>query len=335
MKLRLLLTALVILIVGGALSFSDLLERSQPQEQKQEETQPGGDNLQATELREGEESQTAKETEKIITNKLSALPKPAQPKATENTKEISTPGPLVSPTPAPPETTLTPTPIPTPTLPLLTSAGIIVQTNIERQQNGVSVLSSNGTLNATALSKASDMCERQYFAHTSPSGLGAGDLAANASYNYLAIGENLARGPFDSDAAVVEAWMNSPGHRANILNSKFTEMGAAAVKCTYQGKNTWMAVQHFGKPVSLCPKPDTVLLQAINAKKATLADMRDQIITLNVEIEATDPFDSNYSSKINSYNILVKKYNTLIAETRALIGQYNNEVSAFNACASS
>lgn len=327
MRLRILLTTLVVLAVGGVLFYPKLLglfpQLPFQREQTTEESQP-------TELREIGEAESAAETEAIINKEISTLPKPAKTEPASTEKEVSAPGPLVSPTPAPPAPAEPP---PTAPPPSLTSSGIISETNAQRQQNGMATLSTNTTLNATALSKANDMCANQYFAHTSPAGLGAGDLATNAGYDYLSIGENLARGPFTSNAAVVEAWMNSPGHRANILNPKFTEMGAAAVQCTYQGKITWMAVQHFGKPASACSRPDAALLSTINDNKANLTNMRDNLVTLRAEIEATSSDDPSYAAKIDSYNNMVKQYNALLTQTRSLISQYNDQVSAFNLCA--
>ena len=53
--------------------------------------------------------------------------------------------------------------------------------------------------------------------------------------------------------------MASPGHRANILNSRFIDIGVAVKEGEYQGKETWLAVQEFGEPLSDCPSPSTDL----------------------------------------------------------------------------
>lgn len=285
---------------------------------------------------EGAQNEGAASEENLTSKELPSLPKVPETKTVEPKKEVSTPGPLRSPTPAPPAS---PTPTPASEAPpappsSLTSSGIILETNIQRQQNGSGSLSTNSTLNVMASRKANDMCDGQYFAHVSPSGVGVGDLADSFGYDYIAIGENLAYGPFSSDAAVVEAWMNSPGHRANILNSKFTEMGASAVRCVFEGRNTWLAVQHFGKPVSDCPRPDAALLRTINEEKDTIAYLKLRITNLKGEIETTNPFDPGYGDKVNSYNSLVGEYNSLIRETKTLISDYNNQVSTFNTCAS-
>lgn len=107
----------------------------------------------------------------------------------------------------------------------LTAAGIIEQTNAQRGDFGQSALKENEQLNQAALAKVKDMFAGQYFEHISPLGKGPADLAKAAGYLYVSIGENLALGNYKDDAALVEAWMNSPGHRANILDPRFTEIG--------------------------------------------------------------------------------------------------------------
>lgn len=277
------------------------------------------------------ETEEAADEESIVNQELPSLPKTPGPKPVAP-KEVSTPGPLKSPIPPP----LTSSPASSsPASVGLTSGGIILETNVQRQQNGLGALSSKDTLNAMALSKANDMCGNQYFTHVSPSGAGAGDLADSFGYDYIAIGENLAYGPFSSNAAVVEAWMASPGHRANMLNSKFTEMGAAAAMCFFQGKSTWLAVQHFGKPAALCSRPDAALRRTIDENKAVSANMRDRLIDLRREIEASGAeLEPGYNDKVDFYNSFVKQYNALIVETRDLISQYNSQVIAYNTCAS-
>lgn len=260
---------------------------------------------------------------------LLKVPKASETKPIEPKKEVSAPAPLRV-TPPPP----TPEPEPRPAS-LLTQTGIILQTNLQRQENSLGFFKGDASLNAMAGKKADDMCEKQYFAHVSPSGVGVADLADSFGYDYLSVGENLALGSFASDQAVVLAWMNSPGHRANILNSKFTEIGVGVARCVFEGRSTWLAVQHFGKPASDCPKPDAALSRSIDENKLQLADMRDRLVILKSEIEASDPdTDPDYNTKVGTYNSLVKEYNGFIGETRILINQYNNQIAVFNACAS-
>src|SRR6185369_15716694 len=119
--------------------------------------------------------------------------------------------------------------------------------------SGLPALKENALLDKAAKKKLDDMFAQQYFEHINPQGKGPSDLAKSVGYDYIAIGENLALGNFKNDAELVQAWMDSPGHRANILNKQYTEIGVAVGQGTYEGKKTWLAVQEFGRPTSSCP----------------------------------------------------------------------------------
>ncbi len=97
-------------------------------------------------------------------------------------------------------------------------------TNQARADNGCPALSLNDKLNVAADRHSEDMAVRGYFDHTSPEGEGPGVRVADAGYSGRGWGENIAQG-YGSAAAVIEGWMNSPGHRANILNCEFSELG--------------------------------------------------------------------------------------------------------------
>lgn len=217
----------------------------------------------------------------------------------------------------------------------LTRSGIILWTNEERKKDGVASLAENPTLDSIAEQKAADILTKQYFAHVSPSGVGVADLAQDAKYQYAIIGENLALGDFISDQDMVTAWMNSPGHRANILNAKYTEIGVAVKKGTYQGKTVWVGVQTFGKPRASCPQPDAALKTKIDQNKAQLATMETRLASLHAQMgdaNANDDKDT-YNRTVAEYNTLVKQYNIMVTDTKQLIKTYNTEVDATNACA--
>ena len=108
-------------------------------------------------------------------------------------------------------------------------------------------------LNAIAESKARDMLEKQYFDHVSPAGEQVSDMAQKIGYRYRIISENIGMGNFLTNQKVIDGWMQSPGHRKNILSSEVEEMGAAIVKGNINGRKAWISVQIFGlqsKPVS-------------------------------------------------------------------------------------
>lgn len=81
-------------------------------------------------------------------------------------------------------------------------------------------------LEAAAKSHSEDMAENDYFSHTGPEGAGIEQRVGNQDYVWQAVGENIAAG-LTSVSAVVEGWLDSPGHCQNIMNDAFTEMGMA------------------------------------------------------------------------------------------------------------
>ncbi|MEU1007372.1 CAP domain-containing protein [Streptomyces sp. NPDC005890] len=102
-------------------------------------------------------------------------------------------------------------------------AEVLKLVNEERAKAGCSPLAANSSLTKLAESFSDDMAARGFFDHTDPDGRTPWDRAASAGVTDLG-GENIARGQADA-AAVMQAWMNSPGHRANILNPDFKTLG--------------------------------------------------------------------------------------------------------------
>ncbi|MEU0675039.1 CAP domain-containing protein [Streptomyces sp. NPDC006172] len=103
------------------------------------------------------------------------------------------------------------------------AAEVLKLVNEERSKVGCSPVAANSSLASLAQAFSVDMAARNFFDHTDPSGASPWDRAAKAGITDLG-GENIARGQADA-AAVMEAWMNSPGHRANILNCDFKTLG--------------------------------------------------------------------------------------------------------------
>ncbi|MEU0052091.1 CAP domain-containing protein [Streptomyces sp. NPDC006309] len=103
------------------------------------------------------------------------------------------------------------------------AAEVLKLVNDERAKAGSSPLSANSSLTSLAGVFSDDMAARGFFDHTDPDGRTPWDRAARAGITDLG-GENIARGQTDA-AAVVRAWMDSPGHRANILNPDFKTLG--------------------------------------------------------------------------------------------------------------
>lgn len=134
---------------------------------------------------------------------------------------------------------------------------IVALTNAKRSQNGLSELSSNPLLAQAAGAKASDMFANDYWAHNSPGGKTPWSFINGAGYRYIYAGENLAR-DFSDPGAVVEAWMNSPTHRANLLDKNFREIGVAVAGGKLGGREGILVVQMFGASVSAPAKVSEV-----------------------------------------------------------------------------
>lgn len=137
--------------------------------------------------------------------------------------------------------------------------------NKDRDNLGVQKLTWNDTLATAAKMKAEDMLKNSYFAHTSPSGITPWYWLKEAKYNFVYAGENLAV-DFTESENVEYAWLNSPKHRENIMNSHFTDIGIATIDGMFEGKNTTFVVEFFGSPspISATPKPVTPNKVAVN-----------------------------------------------------------------------
>jgi len=212
-------------------------------------------------------------------------------------------------------------------------------TNYFRIENRLSPLSENTQLNFAAQEKARHMIKNGYFAHFSPGGLGVDYWVEDAGYAYLAVGENLALGDFEDDEALVQAWMDSPGHRENILNTGFKEIGTAVLKGQYEGRETWFAVQVFGIPFSECPQPSMLLSNKIEKYKQEIDSLRVSINLLRIQIDNKNlrhqAKKQDFVLLVNEYNELVNQYNSSVDELEEMIVEYNMQVHGFNNCVSS
>lgn len=129
------------------------------------------------------------------------------------------------------------------------SARLVDLANSDRAGNGLQTLAISPVLTAAAQAKANDMAGKSYFAHTSPEGKTSWYWFKQAGYDFSYAGENLAVDFTDSDE-VNKAWLNSPTHRANIMNVHFTQIGIATAQGTFEGRPTSYVVQMFGTPAA-------------------------------------------------------------------------------------
>ncbi len=216
---------------------------------------------------------------------------------------------------------------------ILTKEGVFAWTNTQRIQNSEeSSLYLNEDLSKIAEMRVDDMFAKQYFEHVSPTGESASSVAEDTQYEYIAIGENIALGNFENDEVLVQAWMDSPGHRENILNHRYTEIGVAMKKGKYEEDEVWIAVQIFGRPLSDCSEPSTFSKNKIEENQILIEKLKKQAESQRVAIELLKHNASDYNTKVDEYNLVVKKVNDLVVEIKELIVQYNKQVKIFNEC---
>ncbi|MEV6524936.1 CAP domain-containing protein [Longispora sp. NPDC051575] len=103
-------------------------------------------------------------------------------------------------------------------------AQVLTLVNNERKTAGCAALTADTRLAVSARMHSADMIKRGFFDHTNPDGKSPGERIAAAGFSGGAWGENIAAGQRDA-ASVMKAWMNSPGHKANIVNCKFKFLG--------------------------------------------------------------------------------------------------------------
>lgn len=156
--------------------------------------------------------------------------KPSAPARTEPLTEPQTPDSAASPeAPAEPEAAVTANAY---------EQEVIRLVNAERAKYGLAALTEDVSLTRTARMKSQDMHDNRYFDHNSPIYGTPFQLMKSQGVTYRTAGENIAMG-YATPQAVVSAWMNSSGHRANILNASYTRIGVGYV----ENGNYW--TQHF------------------------------------------------------------------------------------------
>lgn len=255
----------------------------------------------------------------VVSEKITELPPVVEKVATSSKKSM--PGPLVAKKVVPPYQEIG-----------LNKDEIIVLTNKERVSHGLSPLSENKRLDAIAEAKAVDMINKQYFEHVSPSGVDIGKLAESYGYAFTHVGENLALGDFASSSHVVNGWMNSPGHRANILGKDFTEIGVSALRGMWEGREVWWSVQEFGRPMPDCPTPSDATRKRIEIYESQLGKMRTSLEHLKAEIDGPGIAYDVYAQSVKDYNTIVDLYNKFLLEDKTLITAYNKEIEVYNQC---
>ena len=161
---------------------------------------------------------------------------------------------------------------------------VIQLTNNERLNAGISILKESPQLDQAALAKATDMFEHNYWAHVSPTGTEPWKFITASGYKYQHAGENLAR-DFSNPSDVIKAWMASPTHRQNLLDSKYKDIGVAVVDGTINGVETTLVVQMFGSTQNTVSKIASTQV----SKTAYAKEIETQV--KNISVSGLSPMD--------------------------------------------
>ena len=139
---------------------------------------------------------------------------------------------------------------------------IVEMTNQTRAKEGLNTLKVNPELSAAAAAKADDMIKNGYFAHFSPTNVSPWFWIKQNGYNYKYAGENLAMNFSETDQ-VINGWLNSPSHKANLLNGNYQDIGVAVLSGQVNGQSRVVVVQMFGSPKvsssNIIPKAEAVV----------------------------------------------------------------------------
>ncbi len=168
---------------------------------------------------------------------------------------------------------------------IIVTNALVDETNQARTAGNVAPLHESALLDAAAKAKANDMAVNGYFAHTSPAGLTPWYWFEKVGYNFTSAGENLAV-DFSDSQDVTNAWMNSPDHRANILNAGFTEIGMATARGTFEGHTSVFVVELFGTP---SVEPIAFVDQNAGAPKSATAGSTPSVVSVVAPGTAASP----------------------------------------------
>jgi hypothetical protein len=203
------------------------------------------------------------------------------------------------------------------------------------------------------------MFQKQYIGHVSPTGEQASDHAQRLGYHYKIIAENIASGNFLNNQKVIDGWMQSPGHRQNVLSPDIKEIGVAIDRGQFQGANSWIAVQIFGLqslPVSTkkrCIPPPQDLYAELESRNMEVSNLEGRLSRFRQEldeeissIEADRKYLGNNGQGVNGLNVRINSYNEksawynssladLVAQRailKSMADDYNKRVQAYRDC---
>ncbi|GAB4145138.1 MAG: hypothetical protein OHK0017_04410 [Patescibacteria group bacterium] len=195
-----------------------------------------------------------------------------------------------------------------------TSLDVIDSVNSQRIKNGLDPLKQNQLLMNAARNKANDMISNNYFAHISPvNGRKWSSFIRESGYNYIEAGENLANG-FDNINDLVQAWMDSPTHRDNILNPGVDETGVAVREGKLDGYDTIYVVQVLGKREASAVKkantqsaPTVTNTQTNSKPKEIETPAKPTPPPINLDQKVSEILTNDYSLTLQKQSLFEKK----------------------------
>ena len=162
----------------------------------------------------------------------------------------------------------------------ITVRQLLDDTNKERDRSGKKPLAINEKLSKAAKLKADYMFAKNFWAHTAPDGTQPWEFVLQEGYDYAYAGENLARNFYYSQE-VVDAWMNSPSHKENLLSENYDEVGFAVENGLLDGYETTLVVQFFGRP------KNTAAITTKSDQERYLNSLNEKVSTMGVSTKTT------------------------------------------------
>jgi len=179
-------------------------------------------------------------------------------------------------------------------------AEIVRLTNVNRESQGLPALKLDSELTQAAVLKAADMFARDYWAHVSPIGTLPWYFFTEVGYSYRYAGENLAR-DFSNPGSIVQAWVDSPTHRENLLSSKYQDIGVAVVDGQLSGRDTTLVVQLLGTRLSAVPAVSRQASFTVQAQEEPAASA-PAVAVMQVQVPPQSIFShpSAFAQRMNS-----------------------------------
>ncbi len=180
---------------------------------------------------------------------------------------------------------------------------LLDDTNAQRAANGLPPLTINAELDLAAQTKANDMETQNYWSHDTPEGQTPWSFITAAGYDYQAAGENLAYG-FDTASDTLTAWMNSPEHRANILNTTYHDVGFGVVNiANYVGTGPETLVDAMygslaGEAVVAATPQVSVPKSTVQAKAVTPSTTKSTTASSSPTVTSTTPVSQPISTPV-------------------------------------